>query len=85
MRQHETDKREVVQPRERRREPFVVAGEATEASRPRETALDDPASRQQDEAALGFGVRDDLQLKAVRRRGLRWGLARVPPDRRSRA
>ena len=37
------------------RQAFVVAGEAAEAGCPGKGAFDDPAAREQDEAALGFG------------------------------
>jgi len=47
------------------RQTFVVAGEAAEAGHPAEAALDDPASRQQGEAALGLGVLDDFEADAV--------------------
>ena len=44
---------------------FVVAGEAAEACHPGEAAFDDPASGQEDEAALGGGQLDDLEADAV--------------------
>ena len=44
---------------------LVVFDKAAEAGRPGEWSLDDPAARQQNEAALGFGQFDDLQRNAV--------------------
>jgi hypothetical protein len=43
-----------------------VAGQAPEACRPGEAALDHPPSRQEHEATLGPKVLDHLQLDAVR-------------------
>ena len=50
---------------------FVVARRATEPGRPRKSALDDPATREQAEATLGLGTCDDLAFDAQRDGG--WG------------
>jgi hypothetical protein len=50
---------------EGRRESFVVASQATEASGGGEASLHHPAARQQDEAALGLGMLDHFQLDTM--------------------
>ena len=47
------------------RQPFVVAGQASKTGDSSETALDHPATRQQDKAFLSQGQLDRLQLWAV--------------------
>ena len=44
---------------------FIVADEASVAGSPGEGAFDDPTPGQEDEAALGLVVADDLELNAV--------------------
>ena len=48
---------------------LVVAGEAVEAGHPTDRTFHHPASRQQNEAALGFRQADDIQGNAVRSSG----------------
>lgn len=57
---------------------FIVSGQAAEARGPGEAALDDPAARQQDETAFGFGMFDDLQLDAMLFGGRGGVFSRVP-------
>jgi hypothetical protein len=63
--EHEAREGEVVKGGEGLREAFVVSGQAAESCGPSEASLDDPSARQQDEAAFGLRVLDDLQLNAV--------------------
>lgn len=58
---------------------LVILDEAAEARGPGEGAFHDPASRQQDEAALGLRAFDDLQFDAVRAGGLGRLLTGVAP------
>lgn len=75
--QHEGRDGKEVQTSERGRESFVVPCQASEPCCPREGALDDPSSGEQDEAALGFGEFHDIQRNAVLGRGRGGGFARV--------
>ena len=63
--EHEAREGEVVKGGECLGEAFVVSGQSAESCGPSEASLDDPSARQQDEAAFGLGVLDDLQLNAV--------------------
>ena len=63
--EHEADEGEPVEAGEGGSEAFIVAGEAAEACGPAEAALDDPAARQEHEAALGVGQLDHEQGDAV--------------------
>src|SRR6201989_321952 len=47
------------------REACIVSGQSAESGGPGEASLDDPSAGQQDEAAFGLRVLDDLQLNAV--------------------
>jgi hypothetical protein len=64
-------------------ESFVVARQAAEAGGPGEASLHHPPSRQQDEAALGFGMLDDFQLDAMLGGRFFSRLSRVPIVRSS--
>src|SRR5579875_3055698 len=44
---------------------LIISGQPAEAGSPGKTALDHPAAWQQDEAAFGLGMFDDLQLDAM--------------------
>ena len=60
MGEHDPSEGEVVVSGEGLAESFVVSGESAEASGPGEAALDDPTAGQENEAAFGHGVLDDL-------------------------
>jgi hypothetical protein len=62
--EHEACDGEVVKGSKGLRESFILFGEPSEACGPGEAALDDPAARQQDEAAFGLCVLDHLPLNA---------------------
>ena len=47
------------------RQTFVVTDEATKATHPAKTTLDDPTARQQDKASLGIGQFDHFQAQPV--------------------
>ena len=49
---------------------LVVLDEPAEPGGPCEGSFDDPSARQQDEAALGLGQFDDLEVDAMLGRGL---------------
>ena len=63
--QHEHGESHDMQAFERLGQTFVVTREAAETGQPGERALDDPAARQQDEAAFGLRQFDDLQRRAT--------------------
>ena len=44
---------------------FEITGQSAESPHPCETSLDDPSSRQEDEALLGFGQFDDREFDAL--------------------
>lgn len=77
MSKHDAGEGEVVKAFECDVESFVVAGNAAEASGPGEAAFDDPTARQENEAAFGHEVLDNLQPDAVLPGGLGRGLAGV--------
>src|SRR4051812_15669095 len=56
---------------------LVVSDQTSEAGLPGEGALDDPSSREEDEAALGLGEPDHIEPDAVGRRVRCWGGAGV--------
>ena len=76
--EHEAGKSDEVQARQHPWQALIIASEAAKARGPGEVALDDPATRQQDEAVLGLGQLDDLELDAVGRGVRRRLVARVP-------
>ena len=53
---HKAGEGKVVVSGERLRQPLVVARQSSKARRPGEAAFDHPATRQEHEAAFGFGV-----------------------------
>ena len=59
------------------REAFVVAGEAAEAGCPGKGAFDDPAAREEDETAFGFGEFDHVEADGVGGGGARGSFASV--------
>ena len=63
--EHEADEGDKVHADQSGLQPLIVLGEAAEAGGPGETALHDPASRQEHEASFGFGQLDHLQADAV--------------------
>ena len=62
---------------QRGRQPFVVAGQTAKARGPSKTSFHHPSPRQQNKAALGFGVLDHFLANAVFGRSLFGGLASV--------
>lgn len=64
--QHEDDKGHQVQASESLGQALIVTGEPSTTSHPGEAALDDPPTRQQDEAALCLRQLDHLQSDAMR-------------------
>ncbi len=59
--EHEHGKCQQVKTSQRLWQAFIVASQAAKPCHPGKTALDDPATRQQDEAMLGLRQFDDLQ------------------------
>ena len=47
------------------RQPFVVAGQTAKARGPGKTSFHHPSPRQQNKAALGFGMLDHYQANSV--------------------
>src|SRR5258706_4364319 len=64
---HEAGEGEEVQARKGGGEPFIGAGQATEARGPGEVALHHPAAREEDKAVLGLGQLDDFEAEAMLR------------------
>lgn len=75
---HQNAERHVMQLRKGGHEPLMVPRQPPESSRPSLRPLDDPTTRQYDEAALGFGSLHHLQLDAVSLRCVAGRLTRVP-------
>lgn len=54
-----------MQPLEGNVESFIVSGRPSESRGPGEGSFDDPTTREQHEAPLGYGVLDHLQAQAM--------------------
>ena len=68
--EHQAGKGDDMQARHRLGQPFVIPGQAAEATRPGEIALDHPAAGQHHEALPGLAQRDNHQVEPMRRRCL---------------
>src|SRR5436853_7589375 len=67
---HKASEGEEVETGKRLAQTFVVAGQSAKSRGPSETALDRPATRQEHEATLCFGMFHDLQLNPMLSGGL---------------